>query len=133
MRFIKLFTCTLAALAISLSAASATIDVGSVKIEDGIDLQGSKLHLNGACIRYRAVFKVCAAGLCMGKKAGTPEEVFATPGPKRLSITLLRSIDANDLGKALTKGFEENSSKAEMSKLIPGLISMWRIFSTRKK
>ena len=98
MRSIKLLTSTLAALAISFSAASATIDVGGVKIEDGIDLQGSKLQLNGACIRYRAVFKVYAAGLCMGKKAGTPEEVFAPPRPKRLSITLLRAIDANDLG-----------------------------------
>ena len=98
MRFIKLLTCTLAALAISFSAASATIDVGGVKIEDGIDLQGSKLQINGACIRYRAVFKVCAAGLCIGKEAGTPKEVFAAPGPKRLSITLLRAIDANDLG-----------------------------------
>ena len=112
MRFIKLFTSTLAALAISFSAASATIDLGCVKIEDGIDLQGSKLQLYGACIRYRAVLKVCAAGLCMGKKAGTPKEVFAAPGPKRLSITLLRAIDTNDLGKASTKGFEENSSNA---------------------
>ena len=68
----------------------------------------------------------------MGKKAGTPEQVFAAPGPERLSITLLRSIDANDLGKALTKGFEENSSKTEMSELISGLIDMGRIFSTRK-
>ena len=98
MRFIKLLTCTLAALTISFSAASATIDVGGVKIEDGIDLQGSKLQLNGACIRYRAVFKVYAAGLRMGKKAGTPEQVFAAPGPERLSITLPRAIDANDLG-----------------------------------
>ena len=68
----------------------------------------------------------------MGKNAGTPEEVFAAPGPKRLSITLLRAIDANDLGKASTKGFEENSSKAEMSKLVSGLIKMGQIFSTRK-
>ena len=98
MRFIKLITSTLAALAISFSAASATVDVSGFKIEDGIDLQSSKLQLNGACIRYRAVFKVYAAGLCMGKKAGTPEEVFAPPRPKRLSITLLRAIDANDLG-----------------------------------
>ena len=61
------------------------------------------------------------------------EELFAAPGPKRLSITLLREIDSNELGKAFTKGFEENSSKAEMSKLIPGLIKMGQIFSDQKK
>ena len=133
MSFVKLVTSTLAALAISFSAASATIDVGGVKIEDSIDLQGSKLQLNGAGVRYRAVFKVYTAGLYLGKKASTPEEVFAAPGPKRMSITLLRDVDANELGKAFTKGFEDNSPKAEMSKPIPGLIKMGQIFSDQKK
>lgn len=133
MRFIKLCMSTLAVLAISFSATAATIDVGGAKIEDAVDLQGSKLQLNGAGVRYRAVFKVYAAGLYLGKKAGTPEEVFAAPGPKRMSITLLREVDANDLGKAFTKGFEENSPKADMSKLIPGLIKMGQIFSDQKK
>ena len=133
MSFIKLCVGALAALAMTCGAAAATIDVGGAKIEDTVDLQGSKLQLNGAGVRYRAVFKVYAAGLYIGKKAGTPEEVFAAPGPKRMSITLLRDIDSNELGKAFTKGFEENSPKGEMSKLIPGLIKMGQIFSDQKK
>lgn len=133
MSFIKLCTSALIALTISVSASAATVDVGGAKIEDAVDLQGNKLQLNGAGVRYRAVFKVYAAGLYLSKKAGTAEEVFAAPGPKRLSITLLREVDANDLGKAFTKGFEENSPKAEMSKLIPGLIKMGQIFSDQKK
>ena len=133
MSFTKLCMTGLAAFAISLSAAAASVDVGGIKVEDAADLQGSKLQLNGAGVRYRAVFKVYAASLYLGKKAGTPEEVFAAPGPKRMSITLLREIDANELGKAFTKGFEENSPKAEMSKLIPGLIKMGQIFSDQKK
>ena len=133
MTFTKLCASTLAALAITFSAAAATVDVGGAKIEDAVDLQGSKLQLNGAGVRYRAVFKVYAAGLYVGKKVGTPEEVFAAAGPKRMSITLLRDVDSNELGKAFTKGFEENSSKSEMSKLIPGLIKMGQIFSDQKK
>ncbi len=133
MSFIKLCVSTLAALVMVCSAAAATIDVGGAKIEDAVDLQGSKLQLNGAGVRYRAVFKVYAAGLYVGKKVGTPEEMFAAPGPKRMSITLLRDIDSNELGKAFTKGFEENSPKNEMSKLIPGLIKMGQIFSDQKK
>ena len=133
MTFTKLCASTLAALAITFSAAAATVDVGGAKIEDAVDLQGSKLQLNGAGVRYRAVFKVYAAGLYVGKKVGTPEEVFAAAGPKRMSITLLRDIDSSELGKAFTKGFEENSSKSEMSKLIPGLIKMGQIFSDQKK
>ena len=133
MSFFKQYLTALAAMAISFSAAAATIDVGGAKIEDAIELQGSKLQLNGAGVRYRAVFKVYAAGLYLSKKAGTPEEVFATPGLKRMSITLLREIDSNELGKAFTKGFEENSPKNEMSKLIPGLIKVGQIFSDQKK
>ena len=133
MSFIKLCVSTLAALVMACSAAAATIDVGGAKIEDAVELQGSKLQLNGAGVRYRAVFKVYAAGLYVGKKVGTPEEMFAAPGPKRMSITLLRDIDSNELGKAFTKGFEENSPKNEMSKLIPGLIKMGQIFSDQKK
>ena len=133
MSFLKQCMTALAALTISFSAAAATIDVGGAKIEDAVELQGSKLQLNGAGVRYRAVFKVYAAGLYLSKKAATPEEVFAAPGPKRMSITLLREIDSNDLGKAFTKGFEENSPKNEMPKLIPGLIRMGQIFSDQKK
>ena len=129
----KFCVSTLAALAMTCSAAAATIDVSGAKIEDTVELQGSKLQLNGAGVRYRAVFKVYAAGLYVGKKVGTPEEMFAAPGPKRMSITLLRDIDSTELGKAFTKGFEENSSKSEMSKLIPGLIKMGQIFSDQKK
>ena len=123
----------LVALAFSLSAGAATVDVGGIKLEDAIDVQGSKLQLNGAGIRYKAVFKVYAAGLYVGKKVATPEELLAAPGPKRISLTLLREIDSNELGKAFTKGFEDNTPKGEMSKLIPGLIRMGQIFSDHKK
>ena len=133
MSFIKRCMTALAALALSFSAAAATVDVGGIKIEDAMELQGSKLQLNGSGIRYRAVFKIYATGLYVGKKVTTSEDLFAAPGPKRITITLLRDIDANDLGKAFTKGFEENSPKAEMSKLIPGLIKMGQIFSDQKK
>lgn len=133
MSFIKHCLVAIAALVISFSATAAIVDVGGAKIEDAVDLQGSKLQLNGAGVRYKAVFKVYAAGLYVGKKIATPEELLAAPGPKRMSITLLREIDSNELGKAFTKGFEENSPKSEMSRLIPGLIKMGQIFSDQKK
>ena len=122
-----------AGLALSWGAAAATIDVGGAKLEDAVDVRGSKLVLNGSGVRYKAVFKVYAAGLYLGKKVGTTEEVLATPGPKRLHITLLREIDSNELGRSFTTAFTDNAPKAEMSKLIPGLIRMGQIFSEQKK
>ena len=120
-------------LLLAFSAAAATVEVGGVKLEDQIDMRGSKLVLNGAGIRYKVVIKVYTAGLYLGKKAGTPEEVLAAPGAKRLQITMLREIDSNELGKSFTRGFQDNAPKAEMSKLIPGLIKMGQIFSDQKK
>lgn len=133
MRLIKQCVLGLLAGMMALGAAAATVDVGGVKLEDSTDVRGNKLVLNGAGVRYKAVFKVYAAGLYLGKKAGTPEEVLAAPGAKRLQITMLREIDSNELGKLFTRGVGDNSPKAEMSKLIPGLIRMGQIFADQKK
>lgn len=118
---------------LAISAHAATVDVGGVKLEDTVEVRGAKLVLNGAGIRYKAVFKVYTAGLYLGRKAGTPEEALAQPGPKRISITMLREIDANELGKLFTRGVEDNAPKNEMSKLVPGLIQMGNIFAEHKK
>ena len=126
----------LAALAFAcavLGASAAQVDVAGVKLNDTLDVRGNKLQLNGAGVRYKAVFKVYTAGLYVGKKVSTPEEALAAPGPKRVAITMLRDIDANELGKLFTKGVEENSPKSEMVNLIPGLLRMGQMFADQKQ
>ena len=118
---------------LTVVSMAATVDVSGVKMEDTIDFRGAKLELNGAGVRYKAVFKVYAAGLYLTKKAATAEEVMVATGPKRLSITMLREIDSAELGKLFTRGVEDNSPRSEMSKLIPGLMRMSQIFSDQKK
>jgi hypothetical protein len=121
------------ALAAALGAANAApIDLAGIKIDDTIELGGSKLPLNGAGIRFKAVFKVYTASLYVGKKCSTTDEVLAAPGAKRMSITMLRDIDANELGKLFTRGVEDNSPKSEMAQLIPGLLRMSQVFSDQK-
>lgn len=129
----KTLASALAALFISCNALAVTIDVGGAKIEDSTDVQGTKLQLNGAGVRYKAIFKVYAIALYAGKKFTSVEELAATPGNKRISMTMLRDIDTNELGKAFTRGFEDNSPKNELSKMIPGLMKMSQIFSDQKR
>ena len=124
---------TVAGLALGLGVLAAPVELAGVKLDEAVEVQGTKLQLNGAGIRYKAIFKVYVAGLYMGKKAATPEEIYAAPGPKRLSITLVREIDSNELGKSFTKAFEENTPRNEMVKLIPGLVKMGQIFADQKK
>ncbi len=133
MKFFKSLGGAMFAALVSVSSLAATVEFSGVKLEDAVDVRGSKLQLNGAGIRYKGPFKVYVAGLYLGKKAGTLDEVVNQPGFKRMSVTMVRDIDAGELGKLLTRGVEDNTGKAEMSKLIPGLIRMSQLFSDHKK
>jgi hypothetical protein len=133
MSLIKQFLASAAGLVLACSTLAATVDVGGIKMDDTADVRGSKLVLNGAGVRYKAVFKVYAAGLYLGQKQGTPEEVLAAPGAKRMQVTMLREIDANELGKLFTRGVQDNAPKDQMSKLIPGLMRMSQVFTDQKK
>ena len=126
---------TLAAISglLALNTLAATLEIHGVKLEDTAEVHGTRLQLNGAGTRYKGPFKVYVAGLYLNKKAGTPAEVVNQAAPKRLSVTMVRDIDAAELGKLLTRGMEDNMGKGEMSKLIPGLMRMSQIFSEQKK
>ena len=101
MKFIRAIVVAVAGGLIPLGAQAATVDVQGIKLEDTIEMQGSRLQLNGAGTRFKAIFKVYVAGLYLGKKVTTPEEVLSQPGPKRLAVTMLRTIDSKELGKLL--------------------------------
>lgn len=133
MHLFKHFLVGATALAMAATVVAAPKEVNGVRFDDSATVGGTKLQLNGAGTRYKAIFKVYAAGMYLSKKASTPEEAYAAPGPKRISITMLREIDSHELGKSFTKAFEENTPKAQMSKLIPGLINQGEIFSAQKK
>lgn len=111
----------------------AEVTVSGVKFDDVSDVRGSKVQLNGAGLRYKAIFKVYAAGLYLPKKADTPEQVLAMPGAKRMTITTLREIDSSELGKLFSRGIEDNMDKAAFSRLIPGVARMGQIFAEHKK
>lgn len=122
-----------ALLAGSLPAQAQTVELAGVRFPPTVPLAGSTLALNGAGIRYKFVIKVYAAGLYLASRATTPEAVLGEPGPKHLHVVMLRDIDANELGRLFTRGMEDNASKDEFSKSIPGTIRMADIFSTRRK
>jgi hypothetical protein len=124
---------TLMALLSTPLAQAQTTDVAGVKYDQSLQLAGSRLQLNGAGIRYKAIFKVYTAGLYLGAKAATPEAVLAAPGPKRMHIVMLRDIDANELGKLFTRGMQDNAPREEFSKSIAGTLRMSDLFSAKKK
>jgi hypothetical protein len=117
----------------ALSAPKRVVDVLGTKFDSEIALAGQRLQLNGAGVRFRAVFRVYAAGLYLTQKAETPEAVLGASGAKRLNIVMLRDIDANELGKLFTRGMEKNATREDFVKAIPGTIRMGEIFAAKKR
>jgi hypothetical protein len=115
------------------ATASAQLSVAGVRYEETVDVRGSKLVLNGAGIRHKGPFKVYAAGLYLPRKAGTPEDILAAAGAKRVSLTFLRRIDAGEFGRLFIRSVEDNMDKAAFSKLIPGLMRMSQLFTEHKE
>lgn len=115
------------------AAAAAPIELAGVKYDGTAEVAGQKLQLNGAGIRYKAIFKVYTAGLYLNAKATTPEAVLANNGPKRIHIQMLRDIDGEELGKLFTKGMEQNATREEFGRSISGVLRMSEIFVQKKK
>ena len=130
-RRLSILACLAAAMVCALPAQAA--DVGGVNYPPQVTVAGKPLTLNGAGIRYRFVVRVYTAGLYLPAKATTPDQVFNTPGPKRLHIVMLREINANDLGRLFTRGMEDNSSRADFAKSIAGTLRLAEMFAAKKK
>ncbi len=125
--------CCSAFLAMPFIARAQSADLAGVRYPATAQLGNSALQLNGAGIRYKFVVKVYTAGLYLGQKAATTEQVLAQAGPKRMHVVMLREIDANELGKLFTRGMQDNAPKEEFSKFIPGTLKLAEIFSAQKK
>ena len=133
MAILKRWALGVCAFILAGSAWSQAVTVADVKYEPTQTLGDSTVQLNGAGVRYKAVFKVYTAGLYLEKKASTPQEVASQRGPKRLSITMLREIDSTELGKLFSRGMEDNMDRAAFSRIVPGVLRMSQIFSDHKK
>jgi hypothetical protein len=114
------------------SAYASTIEINGVKIPNSVTVAGTSLQLNGAGTRYKGPFKIYVADLYTTQKVNSLDELIAAPGPKRLTLTMLREVESGPFGKLLTRGVEDNVPKNEMSKLVPGLIRMGDIFTSVK-
>lgn len=133
MKFLRHCIVIAGAALLASGSAVAQTTVADVKYEEAASVQGKPLLLNGAGIRYKAVFKVYTAGLYLEKKAPTPQDVLALKGPKRMRIVMLREIDSAELGKLFSRGMEDNMDRAAFSKLVPGVVRMSQIFSEHKR
>ena len=99
----------------SLFVASGAIaaEIGGVRLEDKVSIDGKELVRNGAGIRTRAIFKVYVASLYIPAKATDLAGVLAA-GSRRVQMNLLRTLSAEQLVDALNDGLKDNNTEAEL-------------------
>ncbi|MBX9902455.1 MAG: chalcone isomerase family protein [Burkholderiaceae bacterium] len=102
----------------ALGVNAATVEVAGIKFEDTVKLGGTDLRLNGAGIRYKAIFKVYAAGLYIKEKKSTMADILALPGPKRVTLHFLRDVSNEDFGRGFMEGLKNNTDRAERAKFV---------------
>jgi hypothetical protein len=91
------------------------VELEGVKLEPTVQVGGATLQLNGAGIRTRAVFKVYVAGLYVPQKANSAAALLAQKGPRRVAITMLRSVDADTFAGSLNDGLRANLSEQQLA------------------
>ena len=121
-----------ASLFLAITAASAA-EVAGVKIDDRTRVGNSELTLNGAGLRRRAFFQVYAIGLYLPQKAANAAAVLDQPGPKRVSIHMLRDVGADAFTEALADGIRANHSEAEVKALEPRVKALGSIMAELKE
>ena len=105
-------------------------EVAGVKVPDTVTVAGQTLRLNGAALRQRLLFKIYVAGLYLPAKQTAAGEALASPGARRISMTLMRDITAEQLIDALANGVRQNHTAAELEKLKPGMETLNRIMTS---
>ena len=109
----------LVAAAWALAAAAGAQAAAPIKVEGETfagqaTVAGQVLELNGVGLRAVAWFKGYAAGLYLGSRARTAQEVLAAAGAKRLQLRMLVEVDTEEFVKAFDKGIARNSPPAEL-------------------
>ena len=105
-------------------------DVSGVKIEETMRVGNKDLKLNGAGMRVKAIFKVYAAGLYLTEKKTAVPDVLALDGPKRMILVMQREVSSEDFGQSFMTGLNDNSDKAEKSKIINQTVKFGEMFAS---
>lgn len=113
----------------SVNPPAMAIDVAGVTLADTTKIANQELQLNGAGIRFKAIFKVYAAGLYLGEKKATPAAVLTSTGPKRVTLVMLRDVSSNELSNGFLTSIRENIDKNERTSLTMSMYKLGEIFA----
>ena len=121
------------ALMLSLWALQVSaLEVAGVSVADKAKVGASELVLNGAGIRTRVVFKVYVGALYLAEKTSAAADALAQQGAKRMALTMLRELSAQQLNEAFENGIRANHGAAEVEMLKPRIAELLALFTDAK-
>jgi hypothetical protein len=112
---------------------AAALEVAGVKLADKVKVGASELLLNGAGIRTRVIFKVYVGALYLTEKKSSAAEALAQKGAKRVALTMLRELSAQQLNEAFENGIHANNSAAETEAMKPRIAELLALFTDAKE
>jgi hypothetical protein len=99
----------------SLAAHAQPAELEGVKLAPTVQVGAAALQLNGAGVRTRAIFSVYVAALYVPQKTADAAALLAQKGPRRMTLTMLRTVDADTFAEALNDGLRKNHSEAQIT------------------
>jgi Chalcone isomerase-like len=99
----------------SLAALAQPAELEGVKLAPTAQVGAATLQLNGAGVRTRAIFSVYVAALYVPQKATDAAALLAQKGPRRITLTMLRNVDADTFAEALNDSLRKNHSEAQLA------------------
>lgn len=84
-----------------------------VSFADQAQVDGTTLVLNGLGLREATIFKVnvYVGALYVSKVSNDPNAILGSNSPYELILHFVRNVDAGDITKAWSEGFERNSKE----------------------
>ena len=108
----------------AVSAGAQPVEVEGQKFEPTVQVGGQTLNLNGVGLRKRAIFKVYVAGLYVPQKSSNAATLITDKGARRVSLRMLRDVDAGSFIDSFNDGLKNNLSEAQLAALKPQVDSL---------
>jgi len=100
-------------------------ELEGIKLDDKIAAGKQELQLNGLALRTRFFFKVYVAGLYLPQKTQDAQAALSMPGQKRMTLVMLRDVDADSFSKSLRAALHDSNSPAELERLKPQIDALF--------
>lgn len=92
--------------------AASAAELAGVTLDDGAEVGGKPLVLNGLGLRRKFGFKVYVGGLYLESKTADADAVLAADAPRRMVMHFVRHVSQRQLCDGWDEGLEANTPAA---------------------